>query len=181
MAQSRTPAPLSDWLGHPVRGRGRAATGGPRCHHREHRAAVGLPGGAPHGTAGPVDRGNPRLHPGVRGVRRGARTRRHPRGGPAAITAPACRTQERGHSGELLPAHRRRTQRPGLAQAGDVPAGWRALHRARVQGRGRRRSRGWYRNRMAVRRHGTTANHMTSKELRHDQRTGSLTAPGNPC
>jgi hypothetical protein len=96
----------------------------PRFRHREHRPAVGpagagisgsigasapehdrvhggyrLPDGAAHGTAGSVDRRTPRLHPGVRAVRRGAQARCDPRGRPAAVLAPACGTQERGRGG----------------------------------------------------------------------------------
>ena len=63
-------------------------------HHRADRDGQ-LPRRAPHGTAGAGDRGHPRVHRGLRGVRGNLRSRRDPRDRPAAIPAAARRTQGR--------------------------------------------------------------------------------------
>ena len=63
-------------------------------HHRADRDGQ-LPRRAPHGAAGAGNRGHPRLHRGLCGVRGDPRSRRDPRGRPAAIRAAAYRTQGR--------------------------------------------------------------------------------------
>ena len=87
-------------------------------HHRADRDGQ-LPRRAPHGAAGAGDRGHPRLHRGLRGVRGNVRSRCDPRDRPAAIPAAAGRSQGRRRPGPKLrpppppaPAARARTRRP---------------------------------------------------------------------
>ena len=75
-------------------------------HHRADRDDQ-LPRRAPHGAAGAGDRGHPRLHRGLCGVRGNLRSRRDPRDRPAAIPAAAGRTQgRRGRSARRAPPPR---------------------------------------------------------------------------
>ena len=62
-----------------------------------------IPRRAPHGAAGAGDRGHPRLHHGLRGVRGNLRSRRDPRDRPAAIQAAARGTQGRRRRPKLRP------------------------------------------------------------------------------
>ena len=81
-----------------------------------------LPRHAPHGAAGAGDRGHPRLHHGLRGVRGNLRSRRDPRDRPAAIQAAAGTTQGRRGRG--------RSRAPAPPQPAAAPAPVAAAHAA---------------------------------------------------
>ena len=90
-------------------------------HHRADRDDQ-LPRRAPHGAAGAGDRGHPRLHRGLCGVRGNLRSRRDPRDRPAAIPAAACRTQGRRRARGRSRAARARTRARRRTRARAAPA-----------------------------------------------------------
>ena len=86
-------------------------------HHRADRDGQ-LPRRAPHGAAGAGDRGHPRLHRGLCGVRGNLRSRCDPRDRPAAIPAAAGRTQgRRNRSRSCAPCTRTRARTCTCARA----------------------------------------------------------------